>query len=452
MEQQQLVDRITIRRVADLVPYAANARTHSSAQVEQIARSIREFGFVNPVIVDADGGIIAGHGRVLALQLLGRAEVPTIEAHWLTPAQRRAYVLADNQIALNAGWNEELLGQELGSLRDLGFDLSVLGFADERLDSLFGEPPAADPDEAPAVPKVAHSKPGDVWQLGEHRVLCGDSTKEADLQILMGADLADVVWTDPPYNVAYEGGTGLTIENDSMADDAFLAFLAAAFRALASVTRKGAAVYVAHADTEGLNFRAAFKAAGFKLSGCLVWRKNSLVLGRSDYQWMHEPILYGWKEGKRHRWFGGRKKTTMQQLGESAGFTRLDDGRYQIVLGDTVLLVDADAKVEEVEPSVLFHEKPHRSEDHPTMKPVALIERMLRNSARPGDIALDTFGGSGSTLIAAERLGMRARLCELDPRYVDVIVRRWQEFTGKTATLKGSGRPFAATSTERVAA
>ena len=203
---------------------------------------------------------------------------------------------------------------------------------------------------------------------------------------------------------------------------------------------------------EGLNFRAAFKAAGFKLSGCLVWRKNSLVLGRSDYQWMHEPILYGWKEGKRHRWFGGRKKTTMQQLGESAGFTRLDDGRYQIVLGDTVLLVDADAKVEEVEPSVLFHEKPHRSEDHPTMKPVALIERMLRNSARPGDIALDTFGGSGSTLIAAERLGMRARLCELDPRYVDVIVRRWQEFTGKTATLKGSGRPFAATSTERVAA
>lgn len=442
------LDRIVMRRIDGLVPYASNARTHSPQQIEQIARSIREFGFVNPVLVDSEGGIIAGHGRVLAARSLGMQEVPTIDVHWLTPAQRRAYILADNQLALNAGWDEALLAQELGSLREIGFDLTLLGFADERLDDMLtavSQPPA-DPDAVPDLPKRSHSQLGDLWVLGQHRVLCGDSTKREQLELLMGGEPADVVWTDPPYNVGYEGGTAdaLTIENDSMDDAAFRQFLADAFRAMASVMRAGASIYVAHADTEGLNFRATFKAAGLKLSSCLVWKKNSLVLGRSDYQWMHEPILYGWKAGKRHRWFGGRKKTTVQQLGEAFGFERMEDGRFQIALGDTVLLIDADAKVEELIPTVMFHEKPRRSEDHPTMKPVGLIERMLRNSARPGEVVLDSFGGSGSTLIAAEQLAMRARLCELDPRYCDVIVRRWQEFTGLRAVHAQHGRPFPA--------
>ena len=447
-ETPRVLDRVVMRRIDDLVPYASNARTHSPQQIEQIARSIREFGFVNPVLVSSDGGIIAGHGRVLAARSLGMREVPTLDVHWLTPQQRRAYILADNQLALNAGWDESLLQQELGALREIGFDLTVLGFADERLDDLLTtvETPPADPYEAPALPRRAHSQLGDLWLLGQHRVLCGDSTKREHLERLMDREPAEVVWTDPPYNVGYEGGTAeaLTIENDSMGDEAFRQFLADTFRSIAAVMRPGAAIYVAHADTEGLNFRSTFKAAGLKLASCLVWKKNSLVLGRSDYQWMHEPILYGWKPGRRHRWYGGRKKTTVQQLGESAGFTRMDDGRWQILLGDTVLLVDADAKVEELVPSVMFHEKPRRSEDHPTMKPVALIERMLRNSARPGDVVLDAFGGSGSTLIAAEQLAMRARLSELDPRYCDVIVRRWQEFTGQRAIHAEHGRPFPA--------
>ena len=444
----RVLDRVVMRRVGDLVPYAANARTHSPEQVEQIARSIREFGFVNPVLVDSDSGIIAGHGRVLAAQVLGLTEVPTLDVHWLTPEQRRAYILADNQIALNAGWDDALLQQELGALREIGFDLTVLGFADERLDDLLTsvQQPPPEPDAAPPLTRHAHSKLGDLWQLGQHYVLCGDSTKRAELERLMGGELADVVWTDPPYNVGYEGGTpdALTIENDSMDDTSFRQFLADALRSIAAVMRPGAALYVAHADTEGLNFRSAFKTAGLKLASCLVWKKNSLVLGRSDYQWMHEPILYGWKPGRRHRWFGGRKKTTVQQIGESFGFVRMDDGRWQISLGDAVLLIDADATVEELVPTVMFHEKPRRSEDHPTMKPVALIERMLRNSARAGDLVLDAFGGSGSTLIAAEQLGMRAYLCELDPRYCDVIVRRWQEFTGRRAAHAENGRPFPA--------
>lgn len=437
-----------MRPVAALVPYAANARTHSAEQVEQLARSIREFGFVNPVLVSSDGTIIAGHGRVMAAKAIGMETVPTIDVHWLTEDQRRAYILADNQLALNAGWDEELLAQEMSALRGLGVDLTLIGFADAQLDAMVGavEEPPADPDEAPAAPADPHCQPGDIWVLGHHRVLCGDSTQKEQLERLVAGRLVDACWTDPPYNVAYEGGTAdaLTIQNDSMDDASFRRFLMDAFSSMASVMKDGASIYVAHSDTEGINFRAAYKAAGLKLSSCLVWKKDRLVLGRSDYQWQHEPILYGWKEGRRHRWFGGRKQTTVMQLGEAAGFHRREDGRYQIAIGDTMLILPADAEVEELVSTVMFHERPRRSDHHPTMKPVSLIERMLRNSARPGEAVLDPFGGSGSTLIACERLGMHARLCELDAKYCDVIVRRWQDYTGQRAQHAVSGALFPA--------
>lgn len=436
------------RSVEDLLPCASNARTHSSAQVEQLARSITEFGFTNPVLVDTDGTIIAGHGRVLAARQLGLASVPTIDVHWLSEAQRRAYILADNQLALNAGWDEALLSQEMAALKGLGFDLSLVGFSNERLDALVAgvtdSEESKDPEAAPARRQTPHSQLGDLWTLGPHRVLCGDCTRAEDLTRLMNGQLADCVWTDPPYNVDYEGGTpeALKIQNDSMDAAAFRTFLHDALRSLETAMKPGASIYVAHSDKEALSFLTAFSAAGFKQHGCVIWKKDQLVLGRMDYQPMHEPILYGWKPGKAHRWYGGRKQTTIAELGEDVGFRQLDDGRWQIAVGDNVLIVSGAAEVEALVPSVVFYAKPRRSNLHPTMKPVALIEKMLRNSALPGDIVLDGFGGSGSTLVAAHRQGMSARLCELDPVYCDVIVRRWQDYCGQRAIHAETGKAF----------
>lgn len=258
-------------------------------------------------------------------------------------------------------------------------------------------------------------------------------------------------WTDPPYNVAYETKAG-KIANDDLSDKEFLNFLRSAFQVVYDVLKPGGSIYVAHADTEGLNFRSAFKKAGFKLSGCLMWRKNSLVLGRSDYQWQHEPILYGWKPGAPHRWYGGRKQTTVMAIPSSESpFQLRPDGRFEIHLGNSVMVVDGNATVEDMLTSVIHESKPSRSEGHPTMKPVALVERMLKNSAKKGDVVLDVFGGSGSTLMAAERLGMCARLSELSPQYVDVIVTRWQDFTGKQATLEATGKTFDQVRQERLA-
>lgn len=257
----------------------------------------------------------------------------------------------------------------------------------------------------------------------------------------MRGDLANLCWTDPPYNVAYESKLAGSIKNDSMADEEFSRFLTAAFRAVYERMAPVASIYVAHADTEGYNFRKAFREAGFKLSGCLVWKKDSLVLGRSDYQWIHEPILYGWKPGAAHRWFGGRKQTTVSEWSDGP-ITKIGDNKYQIVVGDSILTVSGDAKIEETMSSILFHEKPKRSEDHPTMKPVGLIEKQIKCSARTGDIVIDAFGGSGSTLMAAERMGLKARLMELDEKFVDVIVRRWQQYTGRRATHAVTGQEF----------
>lgn len=430
-------DNMESLSVDALVPYARNSRTHSIDQVAQIAASIKEFGFTSPVLVDEEGGIIAGHGRVLAARSLGLSHVPCLRLSGLTEVQKRAYVIADNKLALNAGWDEDLLREELEFLSAENFDLSLTGFNFTEIEDL--EPElleTKDPDAVPEVPKEPKTQPGDVWVLGQHRLVCGDSTSLSNLDRLMQGGGADMCWTDPPYNLAYETKAG-KIANDDLSDKEFRQFLVDAFIAAFTALKPGGAIYVAHADTEGLNFRGAFAQAGFKLSGCLVWRKDSLVLGRSDYQWQHEPILYGWKPGKAHRWFGGRKQTTVLDMAMAGtAFKSRPDGKFEIHLGDSVMVVSGDATVEEFLPTVIHEAKPKRSEGHPTMKPVVLVERMLRNNARKGDVVLDLFGGSGSTLMAAERLGMCARLSELDQGYCDVIVKRWEDFTGQKAVLE----------------
>jgi DNA modification methylase len=428
-----------LRQVSSLKPYENNARTHSADQVEQLSRSIKEFGFTNPLLVDEQDRIIAGHGRLQAALALRMGEVPVIVLAGLTEAQRRALILADNKIALNAGWDSKLLMEELADLKLEGFDLTLTGFSLEEIDAMTPDvEPEQDPDAVGDVPAEPKTKLGDVYILGPHRLVCGDSTSMATMDKLMQGALADACWTDPPYNVAYETKAG-KIANDDLGDKEFRDFLSGAFGCAFAVMKPGPSIYVAHADTEGLNFRATYTAAGFKLSGCLIWRKDSLVLGRSDYQWQHEPILYGWKPGSRHRWYGGRKLTTMIDLDQDRmPFTRREDGKYEIRIGDSVMVIDGTATVEELVPTIIRESKPKRSDGHPTMKPVALIERMLRNSARPGDIVLDLFGGSGSTLMAAERLGMCARLSELDPGYCDVIVARYEAYTGRKAVLEAS--------------
>jgi site-specific DNA-methyltransferase (adenine-specific) len=380
--------------VETLIPYARNSRTHSDAQVAQIAASIKEFGFTNPVLIDQGGGIIAGHGRVLAARKLGLPEVPCIRLGHLTDAQKRAYVIADNRLALNAGWDAEMLKVEFAELKELGFDLELTGFDADEIAELLAPAPNAgltDPDEAPALPENPSTKSGDVWVMGKHRLLCGDSTSMDDLARLCQDQMVDMWLTDPPYNVAYEGGTKekLTIKNDSMGDDQFRQFLRDAYTAADSVMKAGAVFYIWHADSEGYNFRGAAKDAGWAVRQCLIWKKSSLVLGRQDYQWQHEPCLYGWKEGASHLWASDRKQTT-----------------------------------------ILEFDKPSRNGEHPTMKPVALFEYQLLNNTKGGDMVLDSFGGSGTTLIAAEKNGRIARIMELDPKYCDVILQRYVAFVG----------------------
>lgn len=433
---------------ASLTPYAGNARTHPEWQVAQIANSISEFGFTNPILIDARGNIIAGHGRLLAAQRLELDEVPVIKLEHLSDAQRRALVIADNKIAENSGWDEAMLRHELAQLHDEAFDLDILGFDEEELDRLLEfdeeeEAPAApgDPDHVPEPEPMHVSSTGHVWLLGDHRLMCGDSTSKVDVDVLCDGGLADCCWTDPPYNVNYEGSAG-KIANDHMEAGDFRKFLVEAFAAAAASMRAGAPIYVAHADTEGLTFRRAFVDAGFYLSGCLVWVKPSLVLGRSDYQWRHEPILYGWKPGAAHTWYGGRANTTVvEHKGEAVRI--MPDGAVQIDVGGQVVIVEGEnMTMRSEDSSVIRADKPARNAEHPTMKPVQLIRDMLENSSAKGDVVLDLFGGSGSTLIACEGSGRRARLMELDPKFCDVIVRRWQELTGKKATLEGDGRSF----------
>lgn len=404
----KLYDKLELLALDGLIPYARNSRTHSDAQVAQIAASIREFGFTNPILVDEAGGIIAGHGRVMAATRLGLVHVPCIRLTGLTEAQRRAYVIADNRLALNADWDEAMLAIELQELADCNFDVELLGFDAREIDKIISQATAtlegeSDPDEAPAPRAEAISTIGNIWICGKHRVMCGDSTLSSEMARLMGGRMADILITDPPYNVAYTGKTkdALTIENDAMCDASFRQFLSSAFVSADAVMKPGAVFYIWHADSEGFNFRSAVQAVGWQIRQCLVWVKQTMVMGRQDYHWKHEPCLYGWKDGAAHLWASDRKQTT-----------------------------------------VLEFDRPFRNADHPTMKPIDLIEYQLRNNSEAGHIVLDSFGGSGTTLIAAEKSGRFSRLMEVDPAYVDVIVRRWQQFTGKRATLDSTGEVF----------
>jgi len=384
--------------VDKLIPYAKNSRTHSPEQVGQIAASIKEFGFRNPILVD-NLTLIAGHGRLLAAQKLGLDKVPTIDCSDMTESQKKAYIIADNKLALNAGWDTAMLTIEMKELQEEGFDLELLGFDDKELNALL-EPEVVqgltDEDAVPETPKEATTKLGDVYILGKHRLMCGDSTSITDMEKLVNGQPVDMCLTDPPYNVAYEGGTKekLTIQNDSMEDSEFRQFLRDAFVAADTVMKAGAVFYIWHADSEGYNFRGACHDTGWKVRQCLIWKKSSLVMGRQDYHWIHEPCLYGWKEGASHLWSADRKQTT-----------------------------------------ILEFNKPTRNGEHPTMKPVELFEYQMLNNTKGGDIVLDSFGGSGTTLIAAEKHGRYARIMELDPKYCDVIDKRREDFTGEKAVL-----------------
>jgi DNA modification methylase len=401
-----LAERIELWPIERLRPYERNPRTHSEAQVDQIAASMIEFGWTNPVLVDEQGGILAGHGRLLAARNLGLAEVPVIRFEQFSEAQKRAYRIGDNQLALNSTWDEPLLAEETGWLRDEKFDLDLLGFDASELERLLaladGEAGSDEAeDEVPEPPEEPVSKPGDLWILGNHRLLCGDATVLADIERVLGGQLADMTWTDPPYNVDYANtpkdklrGKHRPILNDNLGGG-FEAFLLDACVNILGVTK--GAVYVCMSSSELHTLQRAFAAAGGKWSTFVIWAKSTFTLGRADYQRQYEPILYGWKDGADHYWCGARDQ------------------------GD-----------------VWFFDKPVRNDLHPTMKPVALVERAIRNSSKSRDVVLDPFGGSGSTLIACEKAGRQARLVELEPKYCDVIVQRWQEFSGGAATLARS--------------
>jgi len=401
-----------------LIPYARNARTHSDEQVAQIAASIAEFGWTNPILAGSDGIIIGGHARLLAARKLGMTEVPVIVLDHLTETQRRALVLADNRLALNAGWDEEMLRVELESIRDDGFDLEVTGFSDDELEDLLKAPEEVvagntDEDAVPEAPETAVTVSGDVWLLADHRLLCGDATQIEAVEKVLAGGLADMVFTDPPYNVNYGAtmkdklrGKKRKIVNDDLGDG-FEQFLRDACVNMLAVTK--GAVYICMSSSELHTLYRAFTEAGGHWSTFVIWAKNTFTMGRSDYQRQYEPILYGWKEGTDHYWCGARDQ------------------------GDVWLV-----------------RKPVANDLHPTMKPVELVERAIRNSSKSRDTVLDSFGGSGSTLIACEKTGRQARLIELEPKYCDVIVRRWQEFSSKEATLEADGRSFADVAAERL--
>jgi DNA modification methylase len=392
-------------KVGDLIPYVNNSRTHSDEQVMQVASSIKEFGFTNPILIDDDSGIIAGHGRLMAAKKLGLDEVPCIRLGHLSEAQRKAYVIADNQLALNSGWDLDTLKLEMDRLGELDFDIELLGFDDDFLASLMIEEPSeglTDEDAVPEPPETPTTVEGDVWVLGNHRLMCGDSTSIDAVDKLMDGGLADQFITDPPYNVNYEGSDGQKIANDSMKDNDFRVFLSDALSAAFSVMKSGASFYIWHADLEAYNFRGAVKDCGQIVRSCLIWNKPSIVMGRSDYHWKHEPCLYGWKDGAAHLWATDRKQSTV----------------------------------------IDFVAKPKKNDLHPTMKPVELIEYQMLNNTKGQDVVLDLFGGSGSTLIASEKNNRHCRMMELDPKYCDVIIKRWQEFTGNQAINEGTGKPY----------
>jgi DNA modification methylase len=392
-----------------LIPYARNSRTHSEAQVAQIAGSIREFGFTNPVLIDAENGIIAGHGRIMAAQKLGLAEVPCIRLDHLTETQRKAYVIADNKLALNSGWDETMLALELAELQDDNFDLSLTGFDESELADLLAETVEGetDPDEVPEPPVNPVTVQGDVWILGNHRLMCGDSTSIDAVEKLMDGQKADMVFTDPPYGVDYEGGHNKKkrqgIKNDALEGDSLTDLFHASISCAEILTHDHAAFYIWYANGKAVETFASFSRLTLKIRAVLCWYKVRSGLGAFMAQYIpnYEPCIYAHKDGCSPQWFGSTDEKTVWE-----------------------------------------EQRVGKNDYHPTQKPVELPERAIKNSSKSGDIILDLFGGSGSTLIAAEKNGRIARLMELDPKYCDVIIKRWQDFAGKKATHEASGKTF----------
>lgn len=413
-------------------PYEKNPRNNEAA-IDKVASSIKEFGFKQPIVVDAAGIIIAGHTRFKAAQRLRLSEVPVLYADDLTPNQIKAYRLADNKTSEFAEWDAELLSAELNDLLISGFDMEPYGFV--------AEPEASedDFDVDAELPEIPETKICDIYALGEHRLMCGDATIISDVDRLMAGKLADMVFTDPPYNVDYEGGTGLKIKNDSMSDEKFYSFLYDSFVSMYASLKTGGAVYVCHADSEGLNFRRAFKESGLLLKQCIIWVKNTFVMGRQDHHWQHEPILYGWKPGGSHKWYGGRKQSTVIESEDGVFVNKLKDG-FQLTFNNGVQKVvikvpeyeTLEAHSDEITTTWNI-DKPMKNGEHPTMKPIKLCARAIENSTQAGEIVSDFFGGSGSTLIACEQLGRSCYTMELDERYCDVIIKRYEQYTGKKA-------------------
>ena len=381
-----------------LVPYVNNARTHSAEQILKLRSSLREFGFVNPIIIDREFNVIAGHGRLMAAKEEGIEEVPCVFVDFLTDAQKKAYILADNRMAMDAGWDDELLKIEMEELQNLGYDLKFTGFDEKELADLFGvddkEVKEDEFDLTAALEKASFVERGDVWFVGKHKLMCGDATSSEDVAKLMEDKKANLILTDPPYNVAFKSSDGLTIQNDSMDNNDFYEFLYLSFKNMADHLENGGAAYVFHADTEGLNFRKAFIDAGFHLAGCCIWVKDSLVLGRSDYQWQHEPVLYGFMQNGKHPWYSDRKQTTIWNF-----------------------------------------DKPKKNSNHPTSKPLDLLAYPINNSTQANAIVIDTFGGSGSTLMACEQMNRICYTMELDEKYASVILRRYVEDTNDSENV-----------------
>jgi DNA modification methylase len=402
-------DAVSRRSVASLVPYARNARTHSDAQVAQIAASITEWGWTVPILVDESGGVIAGHGRILAASKLGIKDVPVMVAEGWSDAKKRAYIIADNKLALNAGWDEEVLRVEFDALEEAGFDTDLTGFGEDEIDLLSPKEVPAEAEDVPEPPAVSTTEPGDLWILGSHRVLCGDSTKAEDVESVMAGAKADLLLTDPPYGVAYVGKTKdeLTVKNDNLDEAALRIFVAAAFDGADAASRPGAYWYATVPPGPlHLVFAEDWKRRGY-LRQIMVWAKDSMVLGHSEYHYQHEPILFGWKPGARHK-NADRTRTTLWTC-----------------------------------------PRPKASREHPTMNPVALWCKALAEGSRNGEAVYDPFLGSGTTLIAAEQLGRKCYGIEISPQYCDVIVNRWQNATGLEAILESTGKTFAEMKGER---
>ena len=383
---------IILKPITDIIPYVNNPKQHPAEQVDKIASSIKNYGFTVPIVLDGQNEIIMGHGRLQAAKKLGMEEVPCIVRDDLTEAQVKALRIADNKVA-ESEWDVEILLAEIEGIDDFtGFTLEEIGAME--LD-LRGENEVVD-DEVPELPEEPKSKLGDLYILGRHRLLCGDSTKAEDVERLMDGNVGNLIVTDPPYNVDYEGSNSLKIQNDNMEDSLFYDFLYSAYKNMLTTVDAGSGIYVFHADLQGHNFRKAMIDSGWKFAQCCVWVKNSLVMGRSDYHWKHEPILYGWKPGDAHRWYGDRSQSTVWDFN-----------------------------------------KPNKNDKHPTMKPVELCAYPIKNSTQANAIVVDLFGGSGSTLMASEQLNRICYMMELDPKYCDVIVERWENFTGQKAELVG---------------